>query len=133
MEIYHQQEDMTVFGVHVKTFPNGIKEAFDHLMNIFGNNRTYYGISWMDENNSVQYYAMVPEVFEREANKYHYEKLIITKGEYHTETIYNWLNKLDSLKDVFHGLMPDNRPDKNHPCTEWYKSDDEMLCMVKAR
>ncbi|HET7003034.1 MAG TPA: hypothetical protein VFI33_17030, partial [Puia sp.] len=61
MEIYHQQEDMTVFGVHVKTFPNGIKENFDHLVMSFGKYRTYYGISWLDENDSVHYYAMVPE------------------------------------------------------------------------
>ena len=132
MEIYHQQEDMTVFGVQVKTFPNGIKEAFDSLMSTFGNNRSYYGISWLDENDSVQYYAMVPEAFKGETNKYHYEKLIIAKGEYHTETIYNWLSKLDSIKEALHGLMTDKRPDEKNPCLEWYKSDDEMLCMIKA-
>jgi hypothetical protein len=132
MEIYYQPEDMTVFGIQVKTFPNGIKEAFDSLMSTFGNYRSCYGISWLDENDSVQYYAMVPEAFEREANKYHYEKLIIKKGEYRTETIYNWLSKLDSIKDVFHGLVPNNRPNKNHPCVEWYKTDDEMLCMIRV-
>jgi len=132
MEIYHQQEDMVVFGVHVKTFPDGIKEAFESLMSLFGKNRSYYGISWLDESDTVQYYSMVPEAFKDEASKYHYEKLIITKGEYHTETIYNWLSKLDSIKDIIHGLMPNNRPDKNHPCVEWYKSDVEMLCMIKA-
>ena len=74
---------------------------------------------------------MVP-AFNGEADKYQYEKLLISKGEYHTETIYNWLSKVDSIKDIFNRLMPDNRPDKNHPCIEWYKSDDEMLCMVKV-
>jgi hypothetical protein len=96
-------------------------------------NLSCYGISWLDENDVVQYYAMVPEVFEREANKYYYEKLIITKGEYYTETIYNWSNRPDSINNVFHGLMPGNRPDKNHPCIEWYKSIDEMLCMTNIR
>ncbi len=132
MEIYYQPEDMTVFGVQVKTFPDGIKEAFDGLMGSFGKSRSYYGISWLDENDRVQYYAMVPEDFKGEANKYQYEKLIITKGGYYTETIYNWLSKLDSIKDTIHGLMPNNRPDKINPCVEWYKSDDEMLCMIKA-
>src|SRR6266852_1427806 len=113
MEIYYQPEDMIVFGAQVKAFPNGIKEAFDSLMNAFGNSRSYYGISWLDENDNVQYYAMVPEAFKGEANKYHYEKLIIMKGEYHTETIYNWSTKLDSIKEVFHGLMPNIRPDRN--------------------
>ena len=133
MEIYDQPEDMTVFGVHVTTFPNGIKEAFDHLISTFGKNRTYYGISWLDENDSVQYYAMVSEAFQEEGNKYYYEKLVIKKGEYRTEAIWNWLSKLDSIKEVFHRLMPDNRPDKNHPCVEWYKTDDEMLCMIKCK
>ncbi len=64
MEIYHQQENISVFGVHIKTFPKGIKEAFDSLMNTFGNNRPYYGISWLDENDRVEYYAMLPEAFE---------------------------------------------------------------------
>lgn len=132
MEIYHQQEDITVFGVHVKTFPNGIKEAFDLLVTEFGKDRSYYGISWMEENDEVIYYAMVPEAFKGEANKYHYEKLLISKGDYRTETIFNWLDKVDSIKDVFSRLMPNGRPDKNRPCVEWYKSDDEMLCMIKV-
>jgi hypothetical protein len=132
MEIYILPEDVTVFGVHVKTFPNGIKEAFDSLASTFGNKRAYCRISWMDENDCVEYYAMVPEAFKGEANKYHYERLFIMKGEYRTEAIIDWINKLDSLKEVFHRLMPNSRPDRNHPCVEWYKSDVEMLCMVKG-
>ena len=132
MEIYIFQDDVTVFGVHVKTFPNGIKEAFDGLVSLFGNNRAYCGISWMEENDCVEYYATLPESFKGEANNYPYEKLLIMKGEYRAETIYNWFGKLDSLKEVFHRLMAGNRPDKNHPCVEWYKSDIEMLCMAKA-
>ena len=59
MEIYHQQEDMVVFGVHVKTFPDGIKEAFESLMSLFGKNRSYYGISWLDESDTVQYLSLI--------------------------------------------------------------------------
>jgi hypothetical protein len=29
-----QREDITVFGVHLGTFPDGIKEAFNGLMRI---------------------------------------------------------------------------------------------------
>jgi hypothetical protein len=131
MEIFYQPEDLTVFGVQVKTFPNGITEAFEMLVKRFGKERSYFGISWMDENQRVIYYAMVSELVKGEGNKYHYEKLVIHKGEYHTETINDWMSKLDSIKDVFHGLMSDSMPDKNHPCVEWYKSDDEMLCMIR--
>jgi hypothetical protein len=131
MEIYSQPEDITVFGIQVKTFPTGIPEAFDSLMKIFGNSRTYYGLSWFAEDDSIKYYAMVSETIPGEAKQYDYDTLLVRKGKYRTETIYNWLSKVDSIKEVFHGLMPGNRPDKDHPCVEWYKSDDEMLCMVK--
>jgi hypothetical protein len=131
MEIYNQPEDIVVFGVQVKTFPNGIKGAFESLMKTFGN-RTYYGISWFGENDSIKYYAMVPEAFEDEAKQYDYETLLVRKGEYYTETLYHWLSKVDSIREVFHELMPGHRPDENHPCVEWYVSGDEMLCMIKV-
>jgi hypothetical protein len=131
MKLYKQTEDIKVIGVQVKTFPNGIKEAFDNLMKTFGSDRDYYGVSWMDESDNVKYYAMAREVFPEEGKQKNYEFLTVEKGEYQTKTIHNWLSKTDSIKDVFHNLMGNNKPDKNHPCIEWYKSDEEMLCMVK--
>jgi hypothetical protein len=131
MKLYTQTEDIKVIGVQVKTFPNGIKEAFGGLMKTFGSDRDYYGVSWMDERDSIKYYAMARAVFPEEAKQKNYESLTIAKGEYQTETIHNWLSKTDGIKDVFHNLMGNNKPDKNHPCVEWYKSDEEMLCMVR--
>jgi hypothetical protein len=133
MEIYSQPEDLTVFGIHVKNFPDGITEVFSGLMEVFGNNRAYFGISWCDKNNTIQYYAMVQEAYKGEALEYKYERLTIGKGDYQTETIHDWLSKKDCIKDVFHQLMPGNSPDKDHPCIEWYKSEEEMLCMVKPK
>ena len=132
MELYQQTEDLTVIGVQVESFPNGIKEAFGSLMKTFGSDRAYYGVSWMDENDSVKYYAMAREAFPGEGKPYNYESLTIEKGEYQTEAIHNWLSNIDCIKDVFHNLMANNKPAKNHPCIEWYKSDEEMLCMVKV-
>jgi len=45
----------------------------------------------------------------------------------------NWLSELDSMKDLFHRLMPDNRADRNYSGMEWYKCDDEMLFMMRVR
>jgi hypothetical protein len=131
MEIRRQPEDLTVFGIHVRNFPDGIKDAFSGLMEVFGNKRAYFGISWCDDNNSIQYYAMVQEAYKGEAMEYIYKTLTIGKGDYLTETVYNWLSKTDSIKAVFHKLRPGNSPDKDHPYIEWYKSDEVMLCMVK--
>ena len=30
-------------------------------------------------------------------------------------------------------MMHDEHVDKTKPALEWYKSDEEMLCMVKAK
>ena len=132
MEKYVQPTDLKVFGVQVKTFPSGIKEAFTDLMKKLGVNRAYYGVSWCDKNGSIKYYAMAAENFEGEAKGHEFETLIIPKGEYFTEKIVDWMSKTDCIKDVFHNLMGDSIPDEKHPCIEWYKSEKEMLCMVKA-
>lgn len=132
MKQHKQTEDLAAIGVHVTAFPNGIKEAFGSLMRTLGSSRDYYGISWCDENDRVIYYAMAREAFPGERDKYGYELLTIEKGEYRAETVQDWMNKTDCIKDVFHRLTVGNKPDKEHPCIEWYQSDEEMLCMVKA-
>lgn len=132
MESYKLAEDITAIGVEVTSFPNGIKEAFGSLMKTLGSNRDYYGISWCDENAKVKYYAMAREIFPGEGNPHRYKSLTISKGDYHSEALHDWINKTDCIKDVFHRLTAGNTPDKEHPCIEWYQSDEEMLCMVKA-
>ena len=131
--MYTQQEDILIFGKQVSSFPNGIKEAFGDLITVLGSERAYYGISWFANNGNIVYYAMAPETFAGEANQYNCEFLTLPKGDYLTEPVTDWMSKTDSIKDVFHRIMGNSRPDKEHPCIEWYRSDDEMLCMVRRR
>lgn len=131
MELYIQTEDFTVMGIQVTTFPNGIKETFETLMQTLGA-RDYYGISWMDEHYKIIYYAMAKELFPGESRQYKFEKLKIEKGNYQTETLHNWKSKTDCIKDIFQKLMGDSKPDQNHPCIEWYYSEEDMLCMIKV-
>jgi hypothetical protein len=132
MKIYNQPEDISVIGVQVTTFPLGIKEAFESLMKTLGSDRAYYGISWLDETDNVKYYAMAREAFPHEGKLHNYEWLTIEKGNYKTETVHNWLSKTDCIKDTFHDLMGNEKPDKKRPCVEWYQSDENMLCMIRA-
>ncbi|RYE18518.1 MAG: hypothetical protein EOP45_14025, partial [Sphingobacteriaceae bacterium] len=128
MNLYKQTENFNLIGVEVKTFPKGIKEAFDGLVRTLGSERAYYGVSWMDESDTVKYYALAREIFTDEGMQHNYELLTIEKGIYQTETVNDWISKTDCIKDVFHTLMATNKPDKNYPCIEWYKSNMEMLC-----
>ena len=132
MEVLNLKKDLKVFGVQVNTFPLGIKEAFDYLVESVpeGPDRNYYGISHMD-GEKVVYIAAVEEKDEREAQKYNCQKYVIEKGDYLTENIVNWMQKTDSIKDVFHVIMQNPQADCKQPCVEWYKNDNEMVCMVK--
>jgi hypothetical protein len=134
MEKYMVKEDIKVLGKPVPTFPLGISEVFDSLMHLLpdGASRNYYGISWM-ENNKMIYFAAAQEKFDGEAESYRCEPSIIEKGEYLIAPIHDWRLKLECIKDVFHELLQDQRVDFAKPCIEWYRTHDEMWCMVKIK
>lgn len=135
MEIVDLKNDIKVFGLRVKTFPDGIDKAFDSLLKKIpgGFDRSYYGISSMTADGTCIYKAVAQEKYEGEAEKYNYERDTINKGEYLTVSLMDWRKKTDSIKDIFHEMMKDERVDKSQPCVEWYKNDDEMACMMKMK
>lgn len=134
MEIYNLTDDVKVFGFRVTDFPNGIDEAFQSLIHKVpdGFERSYYGISFMDKDGQMIYNAAALEKYEGEAEKYNCERYIIEKGEYLAVSLYAWRKKTAAIKDVFHKIMEDNRVNKTKPAIEWYKNNDEMMCMVQT-
>jgi hypothetical protein len=135
METYNLKNDLKVFGTEVATFPLGIKEAFSALLNLIpdGFKRSYYGISYMDEKGKIIYMATAEEKNKGEAEKYNCKRYTIEKGEYLAEEISDWLKKVDCIKDIFHDMMQDARADNTKPVVEWYKTQTEMLCLVKMK
>lgn len=131
MELFTQATDINLIGIEVETFPLGISKAFDSLANTFGLDRAYYGISWCENDGKIKYYAMTTESNAVELQGNNYEKLIIPKGEYRSITVFDWMAKTDRIKDFFQELIGEGSPDKNNPCVELYKSDAEMVCMVR--
>jgi predicted transcriptional regulator YdeE len=132
METVHLESDINVFGFEVKTFPNGITEAFDLLMRQVpgGLTRSYFGVSSIVDGRIV-YAAAVEEKNRNEAQEFNYQRYTISKGVYNVVTIKNWRQKLASIKDVFHEMMQDKSSDLTMPCVEWYKDEQQMECMVK--
>lgn len=133
MEKYNFNNDVKVFGLQVKTFPSGIGEAFDELIKKTGDcagARDYYGISEFKDGKWI-YYAVAEEKFTGEAQIYNYEELKIEKGEYLTNTVFEWRRKTECIKDVFSEIIQDARVNKTKPAIEWYKNDNEMMCLVK--
>jgi len=135
METYKLKNDLKVFGKEVPTFPVGVSDAFHQLITIIpdGSNRSYYGLSHMDETGKIIYKAAAEEKYAGEAEKYNCDRYIIEKGEYLAVTLADWRGKTDCIKDMFHDMMEDDRADKTKEVVEWYKTDTEMLCLVKMR
>jgi len=131
MEIINQDR-MTLMGKQVKGFPKGVDKVFHDLIQKFGEQRNYYGISWCEKDNSITYYAMTPESKPGEAKDQHLVSISVEKGKYKSESVHNWRDQIECIKDTFHKLMGDKMPTKENPAIEWYKSDKEMICMIKA-
>jgi hypothetical protein len=128
------KDDLRVLGFQVRDCSTGIGEAFENLVKRLpgGFDRSYYGISEMTEDGMI-YKAAALENYEGEAEQYQCEKFMIEKGEYLAVTLFQWRKNLDSIKEIFHGVFQEPGVDKTKPCIEWYKNDDEMVCMVKLR
>ncbi len=132
MDSYYLSENLNVMGFPVKTFPDGIGEAFDSMIATLpgGLDRAYYGISYVAPEGIV-YIAAAVENYPGEAEQHNYQRYFIEKGEYFTVTVKDWRRKTHTIKDVFADMLPEHCPDARRPCVEWYKNDDEMLCMVR--
>jgi hypothetical protein len=133
MEGYYLEHDLKVFGRQVKTFPDGITEAFDELIKILpqGDVRPYYGISECTKEGIVNI-AAAHETFKGEGAQLGYKNYLVEKGEYITQTVFDWHNKTHSIKNVFEEMFTDARADRAKPCIEIYKNDDELICMVRT-
>ncbi len=133
METLTIATDLQVFGTLVNSFPLGVDEAFAQLMEMVpdAEKRSCYGISSMNENGGVLYFAAIEEQEPGEAEKYKCERRIVSKGGYLAVTVLDWLQKTHCIKDVFHDMMQDERFAHDTPCVEWYKNAREMVCLLQ--
>jgi hypothetical protein len=133
MDTITLKKDVYIFGLEVHDSPEGIGEAFDILVRMVDRDfrRSYYGICEMKAG-TCSYKAAAEETFEDEGSLYACDRYIIEEGEYLAVTIRDWRKKTDTIKDVFFEMMRDDRIDRSQPFVEWYKDDDEMICMVKV-
>lgn len=130
---YNMQSDVKVICVTAKSFPEGIQEAFitlDKMLSKEG--RTFYGVSYKNASNDIVYKAAVTEVYDGEAEQFGFKTFIIQKGEYLTETIMDWRTHIENIGKTFQRILEEPLYDETFPCVEWYKSDKEVLCMVKS-
>ena len=134
MEKYELAKDIQVICATASSFPAGIMEAFKRLEELHPDmgTRTLYGISRPDETGNIVYKAAVAAAFEDEGDKYGCETFVIPAGQYLTETVINYMESpTPMIGSTFRKLLATPELDRDFPCVEWYKSPQELLCMVK--
>ncbi|MEQ9378178.1 MAG: hypothetical protein RIG68_23510 [Imperialibacter sp.] len=132
MDIINIASDLRVFGQAVPTFPEGISEAFDALVEKTpgGFSRPFYGLSKMNKN-GVNYFATALETLPGEGKQLGYEEFTIAKGSYVAVTLKHWRSRLTEIPATFGALMGAEGLDPTHWAVEWYKNDTEMVCMMR--
>jgi hypothetical protein len=134
MEKYILENDIKVFCVVAKSFPDGIIEAWQklHAMLPSVEGRKFFGISRPEPTakGATVYKAAVEESYLGEAEKYDCEKFFIKKGAYLNETLSDWKADPTVIGKTFHNILSDSRIDKNGYCLEIYVGENEVRCMV---
>jgi len=131
MEIYKLKQDIKVVCVEAKSFPGGIKDAFEELYTAIPDayNRPVFGIS-KPQNGIIVYKAAAKENLDGEATQLGYPTFVIEQGYYMGETLMDWQQNEMMIMTIFNRLIADKRLDGLAHCIEWYKSGTELLCMV---
>ena len=126
--------DIKVFYVTAKSFPEGIMEAHEKLHSLvpFSTNRRYFGIS-RPENGVIVYKAAAAEINEGEAEKLNLDTLILKKGKYISLMINDYMKDIQAIERAFKKLLSHPGLDPQGYCVEWYLSSKDVRCMVRLK
>lgn len=134
MERFTLDENIKVFCVPAKSFPEGVLEAHQklHGMVPYSQNRRYFGIS-RPEDGKIAYKAAAEELIVGELKQHGLDEFNIGAGEYIYIVIKDYMQNIPAIGEAFNELtsQPDIAP--NGYCIEWYLSDKEVKCMVKLK
>jgi hypothetical protein len=132
METITFDDDIKVFYVTAKSFPDGIMEAHVKLRALapFSTDRKYFGIS-RPENGPIIYRAAAGEIEDGEAQKLNCDALVLKKGKYICLTVNDFMKDVQSVGRAFGELLAYPGLDPNGYCVEWYLNDKDVKCMIR--
>jgi hypothetical protein len=124
--------DIKLFYVEADSFPEGIKPAFAKLEKLMpaSPGRQCFGI-YQETPDGISYKAAALETEDGEGARLGCSYFTIEKGEYLAETIIDWQSRIESIGPTFEAMLKDDLALKNTPCIEYYKSMQELVCLVK--
>jgi hypothetical protein len=133
MEKYDLVKDIVVIYVPAQSFPEGIKPAFEKLETKLASisDRDFFGISWPDKNGQIIYKAAAEEKYIGESKNYELDTFTILKGTFISELIPGYKKNISQIGALFQQLLQHPELDTNSYCLEWYKGNDDVLCLVR--
>lgn len=133
MKITDVPNDIEIFYLTAKSFPDGIQEAHERIHALIGSldGRTSYGISHADASGNIVYMAGVSARHTGEGQQFGCKTFVAKKGRYFEAVINNYMRQPEAIGDVFQEMMSDPRIDPQGACVEEYISNTEMRCLVR--
>jgi hypothetical protein len=133
METFIFENDIRVFCVTAKSFPDGIMEAFEklHASVSLGDRGRQFGISRPNPKGQIVYKAALEEINDGDAERFGCEPFVIQKGSYIFLDRLNFMKDLQSIGKAFHELISQPGVDPNGYCLEWYLNQNDVRCMVR--
>lgn len=132
-QIFNVENDIEVFCVKAKSFPDGVLSAHQtlHALIPFSEQRRYFGISRPENGEEIIYRAAAEELKQGELSSHALEKFILKKGQYICVDIANFMSMPQEIGKTFQHLLKNPRIDPQGACIEWYVNKTDCKCMVR--
>ncbi len=132
MEITKLHNDIIVFYIPAKSFPQGIQEAHQTLHGNmpFSKERKYFGLS-RPENGMIRYKAAAEALAQDEPDTVKLKTMTIKKGDYISQIVLKYQEDLQSIDRAFKELLLHPGLDPQGYCVEWYLNDQDVKCMIR--
>jgi len=132
METIILDNDIKVFYVTAKSFPDGIMDAHEalHALVPISTNRKFFGIS-RPETDAIVYKAAAEEISPGEAKELNLDTVILKNGKYVSVTIKDYVKDIQSIDGAFKELLSSPGLDPQGYCVEWYFNDTDVKCMIR--
>ena len=134
MEIYKLDSPIIIITEKASDFGKGIGEAFVRLaekLDNKGQKRDSYGIV-LKEEDGMNYYAAYTELYKGEAIEKSLPSFTISSGNYFSIQVREWNKNILHIGPTFDQILKSGKVDTSSPCIEFYKTEEELICIVKA-
>lgn len=134
IETFKIEPPIIVITEKAEDFGKGIGEAFVRLAEKLehkGEKRDCYGIV-LKEEVGMNYFAAFTELYPGEAAEKSLPSFTIASGDYQSIRLDEWNKNILHIGPTFDQILKSGKVDTSSPCIEFYKTEQELICMVKA-